>query len=464
MRLRRWLLAAAALCALAVGACRDWDQYIVDTKGAGGGAMGGDGGSVGGSGGQGASSSGGGDGGGGAGGGAGGGGGSDGCGFIDALRDDFGDGIKDDPVWTDNDDGAGSSVYEDMGAYVIDLDIDSSYGSFGTEFAYDLTGRTITIDLEEVTRTVDHYVWFNAGDGYGFNNRVEMYVEGNDLVFGRHIDDNHETIAASVVFDWDTMRYWRFREDSGTIYYETSANGADWDLRASSPSDVIYDARYTYIEVGMDGDGQGTAGHLRVNSVLGGPGSGVLCKSATHTDDFGGSSLDSEWRTWQDSLCSYDEAGGVLSLQVEAAADGDDCGFYSQHAFDFNNSSVSIEIASMPANGAEAWLFVSDPDDEDAVGIDVYDDTLSADGVIGGSWVNFTSVPYDPVEHRFLAIREEGGTTRWQTSPDGLTWNDLHSRPTPVLVSTTGIVFGGGAAGVQVSPMTVELDNLNITP
>jgi hypothetical protein len=77
--------------------------------------------------------------------------------------------------------------------------------------------------------------------------------------------------------------------------------------------------------------------------------------------------------------------------------------------------------------------------------------TLYARLVDGGSTSNVTA-NFDPVAHRWWQIVESGGTTRWETSPDGITWNTVVSRSTPAWATTVRPFVsageeGGGSAG-----------------
>lgn len=441
-----------------LSACRDWDRFRSESGGVAGGESGG--GGLGGAGGSGNASA------GGAGvGGAGGGGGAEPavCGFIDALVDDFSDGVVNDPVWRDADDDAGSSAYEDVGAYVIELDIDDSYAYFGTESAYDLNGRTLTIEIEDLERAPAHYLWFEIGDPNASDDIVEMYVQGTDLILARHVDGEHQDIAAPVPFDADAMRFWRYREDGGTIFVETSADGVDWVVQASTPHDIIYDIRHTYAAVGMDGDGMGTGASVRISSVIGGPTTGPLCAIASLVDDFDDGSVATAWTEWRDPGCVAAETGGQLRFDMAAAVDSDDCGYASKHAFDFTDGSVSLEAVSVPGEG-EVWLFVADPNENHGLGMNVYGSIVTIDVLVDTNWSTIKTVSYDPVAHRFIRVREDADTLHWEVSADGVTFVDLHTMATPFDTEVMRVNFGGGAAGLTSDPVVVEIDNLNITP
>jgi len=71
-------------------------------------------------------------------------------------------------------------------------------------------------------------------------------------------------------------------------------------------------------------------------------------------------------------------------------------------------------------------------------------------------------VPYDPIAHAWLRLRESNGTTYWDTSPDGATWTTRKTAPTPSWVD------GSPNSSVQFvanrdagTPNYAEVDNVN---
>jgi hypothetical protein len=74
-----------------------------------------------------------------------------------------------------------------------------------------------------------------------------------------------------------------------------------------------------------------------------------------------------------------------------------------------------------------------------------------------------TGITLDLVTHRWLRIREAGGTTFWDTAPDGLTWTNRWSvaNPTP-LDSTYPFFISGGST--EATGTQVIIDNFNTVP
>lgn len=76
-----------------------------------------------------------------------------------------------------------------------------------------------------------------------------------------------------------------------------------------------------------------------------------------------------------------------------------------------------------------------------------------------------TQVNYDPVEHKYLRLREAGGTTYWETSPTGKTgtWTTQRSKASGLTLTSGQISFYGyWASGATPNPESAIFDNVNI--
>ncbi|WP_405431098.1 LamG-like jellyroll fold domain-containing protein [Streptomyces anulatus] len=115
---------------------------------------------------------------------------------------------------------------------------------------------------------------------------------------------------------------------------------------------------------------------------------------------------------------------------------------------------TSLSLVSATAGTRLRWYF-------NAVARD-----LRAVSDVGGSDGSPVILPYDPIEHAWLRIRETAGTVYWETSSDGWDWVIRRSLSTPAWVGTDQIVVelaasrSGGTAdyaewdylGAQVRP------------
>jgi hypothetical protein len=255
------------------------------------------------------------------------------------------------------------------------------------------------------------------------------------------------------------VHWLRFREAGDTIHFETSSDGVDFDVLAETLA--VFDVRHTYVSVGAEGNGLGTSGLVRIDSISGGPTAGSLCKTESFSDDFDDGQRDPAWDDWSDDLCDMFEIGGQLVVDVGVGASGDDCGSHARHAFDFTGSKASVEVVDLPS-GAEMWLHVSDPDQDNGVGFFVDDGTMFVVILASGNDTELQSLPFDAQAHRWLQLREAGGQVFWEVSADGQSWTEVHVATAAIALSHMSIYVGAGASGLVSSPLSVSLDNFNI--
>ncbi|MER5209396.1 hypothetical protein ABT063_02050 [Streptomyces sp. NPDC002838] len=70
---------------------------------------------------------------------------------------------------------------------------------------------------------------------------------------------------------------------------------------------------------------------------------------------------------------------------------------------------------------------------------------------------------YDPVAHAWLRLREDAGTLRWESAPDGRTWTVLRTAASPAWASRTDLSLLFEAHRDAGTADFAELDDLNIT-
>jgi hypothetical protein len=85
---------------------------------------------------------------------------------------------------------------------------------------------------------------------------------------------------------------------------------------------------------------------------------------------------------------------------------------------------------------------------------------LSFDYHDGGSVVARDTVPFDPQQHRFWQVRENAGTTYWETSADGNDYVALFQIATPPVISNSIISLGAGTVSYVDQPGEAHADNL----
>lgn len=103
-------------------------------------------------------------------------------------------------------------------------------------------------------------------------------------------------------------------------------------------------------------------------------------------------------------------------------------------------------------------------DTNNSIGFIVNGGSLVAQKHIAGAYTEVTSTTYNSAIHKYLKIRESGGTVYWDYSTDGLSWINLGSFAVASLFAITGLLqgFSAGCDSAGISASTVILDDFNI--
>jgi hypothetical protein len=180
-------------------------------------------------------------------------------GVGDGFNDDFNDDSIDTAVWTP--DVVNATVTETGGKIVLDQEIGAtdnyaqlSGATSGTTNYYDLSDNIWSVEVK-VHSNVDTGTYIQAR----LDNDNRLYMEhSNGVLIASEEVANSFSERATITYTASTMNWWRFREDSGTLYWEYSDVGDIWtelwsestpfSLSAMSPS------LHTYQYTGNAGD------------------------------------------------------------------------------------------------------------------------------------------------------------------------------------------------------------------
>lgn len=158
---------------------------------------------------------------------------------------------------------------------------------------------------------------------------------------------------------------------------------------------------------------------------------------------------------------SISVSGGQLRLQPDNIYSA----IFSQEMYDMTESYAMIELVQAPPVGngtieSGLTMQVSPGNTESFL---VAGTQLRMRETVSNSHDD-TVVAYDPVEHRWLRIRESGGTVYWETSPDSLNWTAQRNKTsTHANLTQLTIVIYAGYWGSEPTPGMAIVDNLNIS-
>ncbi|MEM9874968.1 MAG: hypothetical protein AAF928_08740 [Myxococcota bacterium] len=467
-------------CAAVLGACA-WDgldpRLGASASGGAGGAtsaMGGAGPATGGAGGTGGAAS----------TGVGAGGPTD-CGRISMLADAFEASELDQAKWTEDTRGGLSEAM--LVASGVRLTAGAGdrfdYGRLRSRHHHDMREGSVSVDIGDVSglapEALVNFVAYEAIDGARANFR---YRAG--ALEARVVSNGQEEIIESVAYDTAMHRFWRLRHEAGLVHFDVSGDGATWTSLVSIEERFAHDFANARMEVlvGWATDfPMGTMpqtitiGPVVAEVASGAPDGDRWCKADTLTDAFEAPVRDAAWgRTTADSGAFIGQNDGEVFLGFNYDDTSTD-GFYgSSRAYDLTDASVSVEmtrVAEGPGSTSVLRVDGTGPDDEIILGVvwpEAGDEAMLRCTWEAGSGVNDVCPgrAFDAVADRFFRLRVAAGALFWETSPDGVAFDEKgRLQMVPFDLTAVALRFGARANTQLVSPPPdVRFDNVNLLP
>ncbi len=135
-------------------------------------------------------------------------------------------------------------------------------------------------------------------------------------------------------------------------------------------------------------------------------------------------------------------------------------GYTAKATYDLTGSMIWVELVRGPRMGqARLRAYLSEGNE---LSIGLVDGLLRCEQQVGGAYLVFLTLPYDPEEHRWLRLRERNGTIFWETSGDAAAWNTLYSNAAPFTVTAISPGIFTGTYEAVPSPGVAIFDNLNV--
>jgi hypothetical protein len=158
------------------------------------------------------------------------------------------------------------------------------------------------------------------------------------------------------------------------------------------------------------------------------------------------------------------EVNGRVEVRIPSSAAGINyAGYMSAVAWDLTGSEMWLELVQplRAAPGTECY-FSATIDENNYIDFSIGNGTIRAIQSAGGVWSTLVTIPYDPPRHRWLRLRESGGTAYWETSPDCHVWEVLFSKAAPIALTAVKQEIGAGTYHGVASPGVAIFDNLNV--
>lgn len=193
----------------------------------------------------------------------------------------------------------------------------------------------------------------------------------------------------------------------------------------------------------------------------------------TLQDNFNDNSLDNtKWGTFGSGVS---ESSQQLNITVNGASP-EYTGLYAANdgvnptTYDLTGSYGLVEIKSTGTLNITSWeIYLSfEIDGSNAIFWVITTGgggTLTAYKKISNTQTSIFSEAYSATDHRWLRIREAGGTTYWDTSADGVTWVNKVSASNPIVVTALKpILMAGMWQNESPNNRTAVFDNFNLPP
>lgn len=255
--------------------------------------------------------------------------------------------------------------------------------------------------------------------------------------------------------------WFRIREDSGSIFWETSTDGVSWTERRSKTSSFNVSSVSCLIEGGYWGSEAGTT-YATIDNFNLWAGIPSLDKTEVLTDYF----------VVDDSATWYWSGGWAVSDgKLQAVPTSEYEYIITVDSFNFTDSHAGFELVRN--NNAGTTDYGGSITVEFQVKID--SSNYVAFVLSGGTSANCvlrervagtnsdTSFTYNATKDKWIRLRHSSGTVFWETSRDGATWSIKRSKASSLDFNEVKCQFVTGYWNPEESDVGhVEIDNFNL--
>ena len=366
-----------------------------------------------------------------------------GCNAITRFADDFADGVDAGEHWKSSYADPGTSYAEVAGEVILTpaTGISGSYAGYKTLRAYDLRGhRAFAKNTQLANAGVQNGISVedDAGDF------LHVVVASGSLSAVTNVNSVFTTIASSA---YDAAQvYWGIEERSGTILFETSADGVTFTTFAQTPSPFDMSLVKFTMFVGSGGS-VASPGTAHFTAYNGGVADGeAACAASTLSDRFDGSARAPTWGNGYDdtACCTQMQAGGTVTLgsngQLGYTA------YRTLAGYSLTNDQVNVTIPSGPA---AASTFYGDlhiiVDTNNTLSLQVTATQWKPGSTVAGTQT--LSPVARQLGENYIRIRDSSGMVNFEASTDKVAWRSLLVLPEPFAVDDVLVALEAGIAG-----------------
>jgi hypothetical protein len=314
---------------------------------------------------------------------------------------------------------------------------------------YDLTESNVIVQLVQVgAAATSLYTPFRLVSTVGSNNYLEWFYNGTQIQAQAVVGGTAVAQSTPVTYSATTYAWLRIRHTAGVVYFDYSAEASTWNQALSwTVSGMDITTIYLQLYGGV------SSGTVTANTIWDNVNAPPI-PAITFTDDF----------TTKDTV-KWDWGGTstVTGGQLVMTPVGDDIA--SNSVVNLTGSSVQIQVLQVPIASAglyAAFLRVQVTSGNYAEWAYTGATTFFAQVQINSSQVAASAnLTFSATNHKWLRIRESGGTLYWDTAPDGLTWTNQFSWVISGMVVTAALIAIYSISSGTSSQTQIQ-DNVNI--
>jgi hypothetical protein len=285
-----------------------------------------------------------------------------------------------------------------------------------------------------------------------------------------------------LTYDPVAHSFIRLREAAGTLYFETSPDATTWTTQRSvtTPAWINTDAQMAILEAYQDAGTAGGYVEWDYLNLLPPEGTSLPAgravspevarrgrsRAALLADDFTGEVVDGD--KWFNSYGTVSQTGGRARVPTAVGAWS---AFQSGRRYSLTGSQVAVRVYPPAVGGAvtgEAYAALVVTSETEGTSLFIMVDVV-AGVLVMRNRAGYTdpaevSITYDPVAHAWFRLREDAGTTYFETSPDATTWTTRRSVTTPGWLATDASTIALESHRDAGTNDFAEFDDLNPPP
>lgn len=186
----------------------------------------------------------------------------------------------------------------------------------------------------------------------------------------------------------------------------------------------------------------------------------LLLAAGEFTDDFTGTSPGPQWSASANAGTAVSQNDWVTVSRSSGTTGNLWAAYQTSTPLDVRNHQLWVEVADAGDQTLPGWSMnlCAKIDTDNQVEFAVRGNQLIADSWVGGSFNVLANVAWT-AQMRWLRIREVTGTTYWDTSADGVHWNNLVSTSNVIPEDALVLVITGGGIGTFTASTSGNFDN-----